>query len=146
MSRIGNNPIPVPPGVDVKIAGSDVSVKGPKGSLQRSFNSAMKISKEDGFLKVERPSDEREHKALHGLTRSLLANMVTGVSDGFVRTLDLVGVGYRTQQNGPGIRLNVMFSHSVDINPPDGVEIEAEAVNQDGDTLIKGHAAAAPRA
>ena len=130
MSRIGNNPIPVPSGVDVKIAGSDVSVKGPKGSLERSFNSAMKISREDGFLKVERPSDEREHKALHGLTRSLLANMVTGVSDGFVRTLDLVGVGYRTQQNGPGITLNVMFSHSVDINPPDGVDIEVEGANR----------------
>ena len=130
MSRIGNNPIPVPSGVDVKIAGSDVTVKGPKGSLQESFNVAMKISRDDGFLKVERPSDEREHKALHGLTRSLIANMVTGVSDGFVRTLDLVGVGYRVQQNGPGIKLSVMRSHTVDISPPDGVEIEADGATR----------------
>ena len=130
MSRVGNSPIPVPSGVDVNIAGRDVSVKGPKGSLQQSFDSAMKISKVDGLLKVERPSDEREHRALHGLTRSLLANMVTGVSDGFVKTLDLVGVGYRVQQNGPGITLSVMRSHTVDINPPDGVEIEAEGANR----------------
>ena len=130
MSRIGNNPIPVPSGVDVKIAGSDVTVKGPKGSLQESFNVAMKISRDDGFLKVERPSDEREHKALHGLTRSLIANMVTGVSDGFVRTLDLVGVGYRVQQNSPGIKLSVMRSHTVDISPPDGVEIEADGATR----------------
>ncbi len=130
MSRIGSNPIPVPSGVEVKIAGSQVSVKGPKGSLQQAFNTSMKISNEDGTLKVERPSDEREHRALHGLTRSLLANMVTGVSDGFVRTLDLVGVGYRAQQNGPGITLNVMFSHVVNIDPAPGVELEVEGANK----------------
>ena len=130
MSRIGSDPIPVPSGVEVKIAGSEVSVKGPKGSLQQAFNTSMKISSEDGTVKVERPSDERDHRALHGLTRSLLANMVTGVSDGFVRTLDLVGVGYRAQQNGPGITLNVMFSHSVDIDPAPGVELEVEGANR----------------
>ena len=130
MSRIGSNPIPVPSGVEVKIAGNEVSVKGPKGSLQRAFNTSMMISSEDGTLKVARPSDERDHKALHGLTRSLLANMVTGVSDGFVRTLDLVGVGYRAQQNGPRITLNVMFSHSVNIEPAPGVELEVEGANR----------------
>ncbi len=130
MSRVGKAPIAIPKGVEIKIDGSHVTVKGPKGTLQQSFNNAMKISKDDGLLKVERPSDEREHRALHGLTRSLLANMVTGVSEGFVRTLDLVGVGYRVQQNGPGITLSVMKSHTVDINPPDGVEIEAEGANR----------------
>ena len=130
MSRIGNEPIPVPSGVEVKIAGSEVSVKGPKGSLQQLFNASMKISNENGTLKVERPSDERDHRALHGLTRSLIANMVTGVNDGFVRTLDLVGVGYRAQQNGPGITLNVMFSHQVNIDPMQGVELEVEGANR----------------
>ena len=130
MSRIGSNPIPVPSGVEVKIDGNEVSVKGPKGSLQQAFSASMKISNENGTLKVERPSDERDHRALHGLTRSLLANMVTGVNDGFVRTLELVGVGYRAQQNGPGITLNVMFSHVVNIDPPPGVELEVEGANR----------------
>ena len=86
----------------------------------------MRISTEDGIVKVERPSDEREHRSLHGLSRSLLANMVIGVSEGFVRTLDLVGVGYRVQQSGDGITLNVMFSHPVEVKPPEGVTLEVE--------------------
>ena len=115
MSRIGNQPIPVPSGVDIDIKSNDVTVKGPKGTLTRTFHEDMSISRENGTVLVARPSDTGEHKALHGLTRSLLNNMVVGVSDGFSRTLDLMGVGYRVAQSGPGISLSVMLSHTVDI-------------------------------
>ncbi len=118
MSRIGNKPISVPKGVDVTISGSEVAVKGPKGELQQRFDSDMAIAMDDGAVAVKRPSDEGRHRALHGLTRSLLANMVLGVSEGYVRQLDLVGVGYRAQQEGLGVTLNVMLSHTVTINPP----------------------------
>ena len=130
MSRIGNQPIPLPSSVKVNIDGSDVTVEGPLGSLNRSFNSAMKISRQDGVLVVERPSDEREHRSLHGLSRSLLSNMVTGVSEGYVKSLELVGVGYRVQQSGEGISLSVMLSHTVNINPPPGVALEVEGNNR----------------
>ncbi len=130
MSRIGNQPIPLPSNVKVNIDGSDVTVEGPLGSLNRSFNSAMKISRQDGVLVVERPSDEREHRSLHGLSRSLLSNMVTGVSAGYVKSLELVGVGYRVQQSGDGISLSVMLSHTVNINPPPGVTLEVEGNNR----------------
>jgi len=129
MSRIGNKPIPVPSGVAVAINGSEVSVKGPNGSLTREFHSDMKISQEDGVVKVERPSDERQHRALHGLTRSLLANMVTGVSEGFSKELDLVGVGYRAQQTGDGVTLSVMRSHLVEVKPLPGVTLEVAGNN-----------------
>ena len=129
MSRIGNSPIPVPSGVDVKIEGREVTVKGPRGSLSRLIASAIEARMEDGTLKVERPSDEREHRALHGLTRSLLANMVTGVNEGFEKTLTLVGVGYRVQQNGEGITLSVMLSHLVNIDPIPGVTLQVEGNN-----------------
>ena len=118
--------MPIPPGVDVNIDGSEVSVKGPLGGLNQRFQPSMKISRQDGSLRVERPSDEREHRALHGLTRSLLANMVTGVSEGYVKTLDLVGVGYRAQQNGDDVTLSVMFSHPVEIESVDGITLEVE--------------------
>ena len=117
MSRVGSQPIPLPAGVNVTIDGSEVTVKGPKGSLTRIFHRDMKVSRENGILKVERPSDERDHRALHGLTRSLLANMVAGVTQGFEKTIELVGVGYRVQQSGEGITLNVMLSHTVEIQP-----------------------------
>jgi large subunit ribosomal protein L6 len=129
MSRIGNKPISVPKGVDVTISGSEVAVKGPKGELQQRFDSDMAIAMDDGAVAVKRPSDEGRHRALHGLTRSLLANMVLGVSEGYVRQLDLVGVGYRAQQEGLGVTLNVMLSHTVTINPPEGVTIEVEGQN-----------------
>lgn len=129
MSRVGSKPIQVPAEVGVAISDAEVTVTGPKGSLTRRFSPDMQISLADGLLKVERPSDERRHRALHGLTRSLLANMVTGVSDGFTRELDLVGVGYRVQQNGDGVTLNVMLSHSVDVNPLPGVTLEVEGNN-----------------
>ena len=130
MSRIGYSPVPIPSGVEVTINGAEVSVKGPKGTLSQAFHPDMKVSRQDGFLKVERPSDEREHRALHGLTRSLLANMVTGVSEGFVKTLELVGVGYRVQQSGDGVTLSVMFSHLVEVKAIRGVTLEVEGNNR----------------
>ncbi len=130
MSRVGKEPVPIPAGVKVAIDGNKVTVEGSKGSLSQSFSPDMKITDEDGSLKVERPSDERDHRALHGLTRSLIANMVTGVTEGYVKSLDLVGVGYRVQQSGNGLTLNVMLSHSVDIQPRDGITLEVEGNNR----------------
>ncbi len=130
MSRVGNEPIPVPDGVDTKIEGSSVTVKGPKGTLSQTFSQDMTISRENGVVKVQRPSDEREHRALHGLTRSLLANMVLGVSQGFSKSLELVGVGYRVQQSGQGVTLSVMLSHQVDVQPPEGITLEVEGTNR----------------
>lgn len=124
MSRIGKQPIVVPTNVEVKIDGSFVTVTGPRGELSNSFNSEMIISKRDGEISVERPSDESQHKAFHGLTRSLIANMVTGVSDGYEKDLELVGIGYRVQQTGKGVTLSVMLSHTVLIEPPEGVTLE----------------------
>ena len=124
MSRIGKQPIAVPTNVEVKIDGSFVTVTGPRGELSNSFNSEMIISKRDGEISVERPSDESQHKAFHGLTRSLIANMVTGVSDGYEKDLELVGIGYRVQQTGKGVTLSVMLSHTVLIEPPEGVTLE----------------------
>ena len=124
MSRVGNQPIRIPTGVVVDINGSRVTVKGPKGELVDSFNSDMSVSSSDGFITVSRPSDESQHKAFHGLTRSLIFNMVTGVNDGFEKELELVGIGYRAQQTGKAITLSVMLSHTVVIQPPDGVTLE----------------------
>ena len=124
MSRIGKQPIAVPTNVEVKIDGSFVTVTGPRGELSNSFNSEMVISKRDGEISVERPSDESQHKAFHGLTRSLIANMVTGVSDGYEKDLELVGIGYRVQQTGKGVTLSVMLSHTVLVEPPEGVTLE----------------------
>ena len=130
MSRIGNQPIPVPDGVDIDIKSNDVTVKGPRGTMTRTFHEDMSISRENGIVLVARPSDTGEHKALHGMTRSLLNNMVVGVSDGFSRTLDLMGVGYRVAQSGPGISLSVMLSHTVEIAPLPGVTLEVEGNNR----------------
>ena len=130
MSRVGIQPIPVAEGVDVSIVGSKVTVNGPKGVLSKVFHSDMKIVEDKGTLRVERPSDERHHRALHGLTRSLLANMVAGVRDGFAKSLELVGVGYRVQQTGKGVSLSVMRSHSVEIQPPPDVTLEVEGNNR----------------
>ena len=130
MSRVGLRPIPVPSGVEVKIAGKDVTVSGQRGTLNLTIHRDMVLSQEDGVLTVARPSDERQHRALHGLTRSLVANMVTGVVEGYSKTMDLVGVGYRVQQSGDGIALSVMLSHSVEIKPPPGVTLEVEGNNR----------------
>ncbi len=130
MSRIGNKPIPIPSGVDVKIQGSSVVVKGPKGELKGSFDQSISVGESDGSLIVQRASEESQIKAFHGLTRSLIANMVTGVHEGFKKSLELVGVGYRVQQSGKGITLNVMLSHSVTIQPQDDVILQVEDNNK----------------
>jgi large subunit ribosomal protein L6 len=127
MSRIGKLPVPVPPGVSVALDGHRVVVKGPKGQLTRDFHPDMAIREEGGELLVSRPSDEQSHRALHGLTRSLLANMVTGVSDGFTRELEIEGTGYRAEQDGQALVLLVGYSHPVRIEAPEGVSFAVES-------------------
>lgn len=124
MSRVGRKPIPVPEGVDVAISGHHVKVKGPLGETERTFHPDMEISRENGDLWVRRPSDSKPHKALHGLTRALLSNMVTGVSQGFKKELEIVGVGYRAELKKRGILLSVGFSHGVFFVTPPGIKIE----------------------
>ena len=127
MSRIGIKPITVPNGVTVTIGdGNNVTVKGPKGELSSSFSPRMTIAQEDGALTVSRPNDARENKALHGLTRSLLNNMVVGVSDGYTKVLEIQGVGYRAQMQGKNLVLNVGFSHPVTMEPPEGITYGVE--------------------
>src|SRR5262245_57832640 len=118
MSRIGKKPLPVPQGVTVKVDGSRVSVKGPKGELSRKLHEELKVKLENNQLLVERPSDESRHKALHGLSRTLLRNMIEGVTQGFAKTLEIQGVGYKAEVRPPGIRLTVGFSHPVDFPAP----------------------------
>ena len=130
MSRIGNKPIPLPPGVDFNMHGNVATVNGGKGTLSQSISPDITVDVEDGSLIVKRPSDAREHRAFHGLTRALLANMVIGVSEGYTRTLDIIGAGYRAQQSGNGIVLQVGYSHLVNVNPPEGVVIEVEGTNR----------------
>jgi large subunit ribosomal protein L6 len=132
MSRIGNKPITVPSGVEVKIKGSEVTVKGPKGELYRSFSEDMKISLKDGILTVSRPTDNRIHRSLHGFTRSIIANMVEGVSQGFRKNLELHGVGYRVQKAGDNIMVQVGYSQPIEVRPPDGITIVSDAPNQIG--------------
>ena len=130
MSRIGKQPITVPSDVSVDLGKNEITVVGPKGMLRKSFHQDMIISRVSGSVTVDRPTDSGDHKALHGLTRSLLNNMIVGVSRGFAKTLDLVGVGYRVTQNGPSISLSVMLSHQVDIEPIDGITLEVEGNNR----------------
>ncbi|MDO8914560.1 MAG: 50S ribosomal protein L6 [Coriobacteriia bacterium] len=127
MSRIGKQPIPVPSGVEVTIEGSKVTVKGPKGTLSHVFNDDMIIKLEEGVLTVARPSDERTHRSLHGLSRTLLSNMVVGVSDGFSKNLEIVGVGYRAVLKGDDIELALGFSHPVHIKAEGGISFEVPA-------------------
>ncbi len=124
MSRVGKKPISVPSGVDVKISGSRVSVKSSKGTLERNFSDRITISQEDGNLTVTRDNDERESRALHGLSRALLNNMVVGVSDGFRRELNIVGVGYRAILKGRDLELQLGFSHPVKVDCPEGITFE----------------------
>jgi large subunit ribosomal protein L6 len=130
MSRIGKAPIPVPKGVTVDISGTAVSVKGPKGSLSQQFHQEMTVELEDGILSVKRPSDSREHRSLHGLTRALLNNMVTGVHEGFKKVLQIEGVGYRAEMNGKVLVLNVGYSHPIHFDPPPDVEFAVENRNK----------------
>ena len=125
MSRIGNTPITVPSGVEINISGSNVSVKGPKGSLDHVLPETISASMDDGTLTVERENDERQSKALHGLTRSLVANMVTGVSEGFRKDLEIIGVGYRANAKGPGkLELALGYSHPVFVEAPEGITFD----------------------
>ena len=130
MSRIGKLPITVPAGVDVKIDGSTVTVKGPKGTLTGTFNSKMSVELEDGHIKVTRPDDTKENRSLHGLTRTLIANMVEGVNSGFKKQLEVVGIGYRAEKQGNDLLLKVGYSHDVKMTPPDGITVEVPSPNQ----------------
>ena len=123
MSRIGKMPVDMPKGVEAKVDGQRLSVKGPKGSLELDVHPEMSVVLDDGQIRVERPSDSKNHRALHGLSRSLIANMVTGVTDGFSKTLEIVGVGYRADAKGKAITLNVGYSHPIEYKPAEGVEL-----------------------
>lgn len=126
MSRIGRMPVAVPKGVDVEVQGSNVRVKGPKGELSRTFPASMQISLEEGVIKIQRPSDDRVQRALHGMTRALIQNMVTGVSAGFERILEVNGVGYRAEMRDKNLVLYVGYSHPVEIVPAEGIKFEVD--------------------
>ncbi|MDD7938526.1 50S ribosomal protein L6 [Actinomycetospora lutea] len=127
MSRIGKAPITVPSGVDVTVDGQNVTVKGPKGTLSHQVDEPITVSLDDGVLSVQRPDDERESRALHGLSRSLLNNLVQGVSQGYERKLEIHGVGYRVQLRGSDLEFALGFSHPVKITPPDGITFAVES-------------------
>jgi large subunit ribosomal protein L6 len=126
MSRIGRMPVTVPSGVDVTIDGRAVTVKGPKGTLSLVVAAPIEVAQTDGIINVTRPSDEGEIRALHGLSRSLIANMVTGVTEGYRKTLEIVGVGYRVQAKGKDLEFALGFSHPVPVNAPDGISFKVE--------------------
>jgi large subunit ribosomal protein L6 len=130
LSRIGRAPIPIPDGVTVDISGQDVTVTGPKGELRHTVVEPIRIARDEGALVVTRPTDRGPHRALHGLSRSLVANMVEGVSTGFERRLEIVGVGYRAQMRGAALEMAVGYSHPVTIEPPDGIAFEVPAPTQ----------------
>jgi large subunit ribosomal protein L6 len=126
MSRIGRLPIQVPPSVDVSIVGRNITVKGPKGELSRALHPDMTVSMEGSTITVERPSEAKHHKQLHGLTRTLVANMVIGVTDGYKKHLEIVGVGYRAVKVGDKLQLSLGYSHLVEMEPPSGISFELE--------------------
>ena len=130
MSRIGRKPIPVPAGVDVKIADGTVTVKGPKGTLSQKVHPSMSVALESGEILVSRPNDEKENRALHGLTRSLIANMVEGVTNGFSKELEVNGVGYRVQKQGKDLVMTLGYSHQVVVSEIPGITIEAPTPNK----------------
>ncbi len=130
MSRIGRKPIAIPAGVEVKIDGSTVTVKGAKGTLTQSFHQNMNISVEDGNIIVSRPDDEQTNRSLHGLTRTLISNMVEGVSKGFSKELDVIGVGYRVQKQGTNLVMNLGYSHQVIMPEVPGITIECPTANK----------------
>lgn len=135
MSRIGLKPIEVPEGVEVKFDGTVVTVKGPKGELTRNLHQDIKVNMEGNVINLERPSDHKDHRALHGTTRSLINNMVEGVSKGFEKTLEIIGVGYRAQKQGNKVIVNAGYSHPVEIDPIDGIEIDVPKNTQ---LIVKG--------
>jgi len=130
MSRVGMKPISLPPGVEVDISGTEVAVKGPKGEVSRTFHPDMIITLQDRTLMVSRPSDNKTHRSLHGLTRSLLANMIEGVTNGFRKGLELVGMGYRAQTSGDKLVLQVGYTHPVEVTAPPGISFAVEGNNR----------------
>ena len=130
MSRIGKKPIAIPDGVTVEIKPELISVKGPKGELDQAVSGDMKVLQSDATLTVERPTDRGEHRALHGLTRSLIANMVEGVTQGYEKRLEIQGVGYRARRQGKALELSVGYSHPISVTAPDGIEFEVPAPTQ----------------
>ena len=135
MSRIGKHPVPVPDGVTVTVDGNTVRVKGPRGELTRTLHPDMKVAVENGEVTVSRPSEESKHKALHGLSRTLVANMVEGVTKGFQKQLDIVGVGYKAEVRPYGLQLALGFSHSIEYKSPQGIKLSAPIPTQ---ILIEG--------
>ena len=135
MSRIGNKPIEIPAGVTVDVGPGRVTVNGPKGELQQRIDPDMTVSVDDGVLTVARPTDRGPHRALHGLTRSLIANMIEGVTDGFEKRLQITGVGYRAKPAGKALELSLGFSHPVSVQAPDGIEFE---VPQPTEIVVRG--------
>jgi large subunit ribosomal protein L6 len=150
MSRIGRLAIPVPAGVQVDISGNHIVVKGPKGQLERDLAPEMNVVHEDGSIRVERPNDEKKSRELHGLTRTLINNMVVGVTDGYRKGLEITGVGYRAQLVGKKLQLNLGYSHPIEIDPPAGVSFEVETPVKlavvGSDKELVGHVAARVRA
>jgi large subunit ribosomal protein L6 len=146
MSRIGNKPVEIPKGVDLRLDGHTIHVKGPRGSLSQELHPEMVVKVEDGVLTVSRPSEAGRHRALHGLTRSLVANMVEGVTDGFQKKLEIQGVGYRVQKKGNGLTFHLGYSHPVEYDAPSGIELDAptqtEVVVSGADKQLVGQVAA----
>ena len=146
MSRIGKMPITVPAGVDFKLDGTKVTVKGPNGTLSRELHKDMIVKYEGGIVTVERPSDDKAHRSLHGLTRTLVANMVTGVTEGYTKTLEINGVGYRAAMQGKSLNLTLGYSHPVIMEPVEGITIEVPQPNtivvKGADKQLVGHVAA----
>lgn len=135
MSRIGNKPITVPDGVEVKLDGQHITVKGPKGTLERDIHEKMKVTLEDKVLKVVRPNDEPKNRSLHGLTRTLINNMVEGTTNGFERKLEINGVGYRAQKQGNKLVMNLGYSHPVEMEAPAGITFDVPSQNE---IIVKG--------
>jgi large subunit ribosomal protein L6 len=135
MSRIGKQPVPVPAGVTITLKGSALTVKGPKGELSRTFNSELALTHENGQITVTRPSDESRHKALHGLTRTLIANMVEGVTKGFTKQLEITGVGYKAEVKPYGLLMSLGYSHTIEVKAPAGVKLTAPQPTQ---VLVEG--------
>jgi large subunit ribosomal protein L6 len=150
VSRIGRMPIAVPSGVEVTIEGTHVAVKGPRGELSRDIAPELRVVQQDGVLTVERPSDDKRSRELHGLSRTLVANMVTGVTTGFRKGLEITGVGYRAQLVGQKLQLNLGYSHPIEIEPPAGITFEVETPTRLAvcgiDKELVGHVAARVRA
>ncbi len=135
MSRIGNKPLPIPDGVTVEIAPGRVDVKGPRGELSQAIDPAMTVAIDDGVVTVSRPTDRGPHRALHGLTRSLIANMVEGVTNGFEKKLEIQGVGYRAKSQGKGLELSLGFSHPITVSAVEGIEFD---VPQPTEVIVRG--------